>query len=569
MSLLSSRPFRFSVAFPGPEARSVLLLCAALLLPSAHRAGAPQVFGGRGEPFHRSPSTWVAEGGGLLLWGEGTEVRVGRAEAGGVPLSILTLDSPGTGGVVAGPFAYVAEAGGGLRVFDLRDPEFPSDAGRLALPGEPGPLGLAGDLMLVAVRGEGVLLLRLAANHHCHVEHGSTCCEDLDPLDVAYEGLVSSGADISGLAAGSDAVAVATRDGRLLAFELAPPHRRLGAVRLPSPARALAQAGGGFYALFQDRDGGLYRWTDRGAVERAAGIRARGRGLAAAGRTLYVAGESGLFRMENAPLLEATVSVTVGNFFFSPSVVSLNPGDQVRWTWAGGSHSTTSGTCPGGICSRDGIWDSGVKTSGTFSRTFTEPGSFPYYCTLHGDSMTGRVDVSGAPGLSASSSASPVSGPAPLEVFFTGTATGGAAPYGYLWDFGDGASSTDANPNHTYAADGTYTVALSVTDSASATADASPLTIQVGPEAVEPPVIASVVKRGNPFRLIVSGSRFSDDMDVFINGSEWSNTRWKSEARFVLKGGGSLKAAVPKNIPVSLRFVNPDGGEATVTFQWP
>jgi plastocyanin len=486
-----------------------------------------------------------------------------------VVLSTLDLEAPGAGGVVAGPFAYIAEVDGRLRVFDLGDPSFPIEAGGLALPGEPGPMGLAGDRLLIAIRGEGILLLRLAANHHCHVEDGSTCCEDLDPLDVAFEGFIPQEADISGLAAGVGTVAVAMRDGGLEAYDLAPPNLRLGTDRLPAGARALAPAGNGFYALFGDRDGGLFRWTDRGTLERAASLRVRGRGLAAAGRTLFVTGDTGLLRLENAPLLEATVSVSVGNFFFSPSVVNLSPGDQVTWTWAGGSHSTTSGSCPGGICSPDGTWDSGVKASGTFSRTFTQPGSFPYYCTLHGDSMTGRVDVSGAAGLAASSAASPVGGPAPLEVFFSGTASGGAAPYAYLWDFGDGASSTDANPSHTYAADGAYTVAFRVTDSAAATADAAPLTIQVGPETVEPPVIASIVKRGNPFRLIVSGSRFSDGMDVFIDGSEWSTTRWKSESRYVLKGGRSLKAAVPKNVPVSLRFLNPDGGETTLIFQWP
>jgi PKD repeat protein len=31
------------------------------------------------------------------------------------------------------------------------------------------------------------------------------------------------------------------------------------------------------------------------------------------------------------------------------------------------------------------------------------------------------------------------------------------------WDFGDGETSTEANPTHTYAADGEYTVKLTVT----------------------------------------------------------------------------------------------------------
>ena len=41
----------------------------------------------------------------------------------------------------------------------------------------------------------------------------------------------------------------------------------------------------------------------------------------------------------------------------------------------------------------------------------------------------------------------------------------------YAWDFGDGASGTGANPSHTYAAAGTYTVTLTVTDNRGSTSD--------------------------------------------------------------------------------------------------
>src|SRR5205823_11112429 len=54
------------------------------------------------------------------------------------------------------------------------------------------------------------------------------------------------------------------------------------------------------------------------------------------------------------------------------------------------------------------------------------------------------------------------------------------------WNFGDSASSTAANPSHTYSAIGTYTARVSVTDS-KGQATSFPLTITVA----VPPLIAT------------------------------------------------------------------------------
>ncbi|MET7394810.1 carbohydrate-binding protein [Dactylosporangium sp. NPDC005572] len=77
--------------------------------------------------------------------------------------------------------------------------------------------------------------------------------------------------------------------------------------------------------------------------------------------------------------------------------------------------------------------------------------------------------------------ANPVSGPAPLAVQFT--SAGSSDPEGqalsYSWAFGDGGTSTAANPSHTYTNAGTYTATLTVRDPQNATGSAS-VTISVG-----------------------------------------------------------------------------------------
>ena len=69
-------------------------------------------------------------------------------------------------------------------------------------------------------------------------------------------------------------------------------------------------------------------------------------------------------------------------------------------------------------------------------------------------------------------SASPTSGTAPLTVKFTDQSTNN--PTHYHWDFGDGDTSTLQNPYYTYNCSGTFTVALTVSnsyDSSTATED--------------------------------------------------------------------------------------------------
>jgi len=90
----------------------------------------------------------------------------------------------------------------------------------------------------------------------------------------------------------------------------------------------------------------------------------------------------------------ATVAVQVapsGDTSFSPSSVSIQPGDTVQWVWK-------SKSMPHSVTSSGGLFDSGVHQSNTFtfSHTFPAAGTFPYFCTVHPILMKGTVTVASA-----------------------------------------------------------------------------------------------------------------------------------------------------------------------------
>ncbi len=82
------------------------------------------------------------------------------------------------------------------------------------------------------------------------------------------------------------------------------------------------------------------------------------------------------------------------------SFTGIHIGDTVQWKFMADVHSATSGTCSvdpyygDSSCNPDGVFDSGQLAAGkTYSKTFTASGSYRYYCSVHGYTMTGTVQV--------------------------------------------------------------------------------------------------------------------------------------------------------------------------------
>jgi plastocyanin len=82
---------------------------------------------------------------------------------------------------------------------------------------------------------------------------------------------------------------------------------------------------------------------------------------------------------------------------FKPQTVTVDAGTTVTWTQKDpGVHTVTSGTVEqssGGVDKvPDGRFDSGELATGkTFTFTFDQPGTYPYFCAVHPATMRGEV----------------------------------------------------------------------------------------------------------------------------------------------------------------------------------
>jgi len=77
--------------------------------------------------------------------------------------------------------------------------------------------------------------------------------------------------------------------------------------------------------------------------------------------------------------------VSISNNAFSPSEITIEDGDTIRWTNEDSSNHT--------VTEDNGEWDSGTLSNGaTFKQVFLNTDSLEYHCSIH-TSMTGKVIV--------------------------------------------------------------------------------------------------------------------------------------------------------------------------------
>ena len=201
------------------------------------------------------------------------------------------------------------------------------------------------------------------------------------------------------------------------------------------------------------------------------------------------------------------------------STLSSDPdGSIVSWYWSFGDGTTSTSANP--------------------AHTYANPGSYSAWLTVKdnsGLSATANVIVTvSAPPVTnvpptASISANPVSGVAPLSTAFSGANsrdTDGSI-VSYTWSFGDGTSGSGISVSHTYAAAGTYTARLTVVDNSGASASSTvAITVTAPPTPPTPngkPVVVAVSTVTGAYAPVTAklSAEGSYDPDGTISSYRW------------------------------------------------
>jgi RHS repeat-associated protein len=211
----------------------------------------------------------------------------------------------------------------------------------------------------------------------------------------------------------------------------------------------------------------------------------------------------------------------------------------------------------------DYLWLFGDGITSTLTHpthTYTVPDVYTVTLTATGPegtdvlTRTNYINATESATVVADFTASPISGLAPLEVTFNNNSVDAAT---YLWQFGDGITSTLMHPVHSYTQSGVYTVTLTATGATGSDIKVRPNYIFVAPETVtlpnQPPVIT--ITAPLPGAVVAAGSlqvtgEVSDDgtvESVLVNGVTAVLDENSFSANITLAGGNQTIDAVAED----------------------
>ena len=236
------------------------------------------------------------------------------------------------------------------------------------------------------------------------------------------------------------------------------------------------------------------------------------------------------------PVADFTANTTEGSAPLTVQFTDTSTNSPTQWNWDFGDGTNSTEQNPEHVFSGEG----------TYNVTLV---------TINGDgssnpkSMNIKVNSVPTPSV-ASFTADPTEGSVPLTVQFTDTSTN--SPTQWNWDFGDGTTSTEQNPEHVFSGEGTYSVTLVVTNG-DGSSDPKSMNIKVN-SVPTPPVVNFTAQQTGPLTV------------QFNDASSNSPTQWNWDF-----GDGSTSTdanpahsyAAAGTYTVNLTVSNADGSDTT------
>jgi PKD repeat protein len=306
---------------------------------------------------------------------------------------------------------------------------------------------------------------------------------------------------------------------------------------------------------------------------------------------LLFAGSSQPSLLDTLPVFRPAASKysVTGTYTTAPNSNSTTPGGQIKGEFEGTTTPALNGTFTGVLTPTT---PSGCTSERPFNGTlgtaliWTATGAATGTCTQNPMASVNGVSLvknDAPPSTSTTTSSSttttsmiiPPVNAGSISVSPTGTGlasatlftfrtqpSGGVPPYSFSWNFGDSTPPGTGNPaTHTFAGPGTFSVALTVSDSRGVSAQAPPVSVTVGSAAgTWNASVVSVDPAARDFDETIVIDQKQSVVTATINDIDPDNKTQRNAS-------GPGKLANPRSLEITLTYTSSASGPFSVTFQ--